>query len=147
MALRQSGSRRGQVGAAGLGIALLQLRVGQLQQRIGRLAGVGPQIEHTLDLLSPTGSSGGTKLEAIGVFSGLVRLLAKAERDEQQAASSIAEARTQQLHAAAADGNHPRLAEALAETSSGRTTGDEAVSDQDQFGRILGRVLTGLLTG
>jgi AcrR family transcriptional regulator len=104
-------------------------------------------LEHTLDLLSPTGSGGRTKLEAIGVFSGLVRLLAKAERDEQQAASSIVEARTQQLHAAAADGNHPCLAEALAEATFGRTTGVDAVGDQDQFGRILRRVLTGLLTG
>jgi AcrR family transcriptional regulator len=103
-------------------------------------------LEHSLDTLSQTGSSGRTKLEAVGVFSGLVRLLAKAERDEQQAASSLADARTQQLVMAAADGSHPRLAEALAESTRQRAAGDVGSGAQGQFDRILRRVLIGLLT-
>jgi AcrR family transcriptional regulator len=110
-------------------------------------------LEHTLDVLSATHVTGRTKLEAVGVFSGLVRLLAKVERDEQGTGSSLAEVRAKQLLSAATDGAHPRLAEALADaspapaarsTESRRTGGDG--KGPDQFDRILGRVLTGLLT-
>lgn len=96
-------------------------------------------LEHTLDVLASTGSSGRTRLEAIGVFSGLIRLLAKAERDERAGTSTRAE----QLVATAADGSHPRLAEALGDATPAQAPGE----DRDQFDRILQRVLTGLLTG
>jgi AcrR family transcriptional regulator len=95
-------------------------------------------LEHTLDVLASTSSSGRTRLEAVGVFSGLVRLLAKAERDERAASST----RTEQLVAAAADGSHPRLAEALADATAAQTADD----DREQFDRVLHRVLTGLLS-
>jgi AcrR family transcriptional regulator len=119
--------------------------------------GLGPNglayLEHALDVLSPTRATGRAKLEAVAVFSGLVRLLAKVERDEQETGSSLAEVRAKQLLSAATDGAHPRLAEALADaspapaarsTESRRTGGDG--KGPDQFDRILGRVLTGLLT-
>lgn len=109
-------------------------------------------LEHTLDVLSSTRVTGRTKLEAVGVFSGLVRLLAKVERDEQEAGSRLAERRAQQLLDAATDGAHPRLAQALADaspapapgSSQARRTGGSR-SGPDQFDRIIGRVLTGLL--
>jgi AcrR family transcriptional regulator len=105
-------------------------------------------LEHALDVLSPTPASGRTKLEAVGVFSGLVRLLAKAERDGRETARNLAHARGRQLLLAAADGEHPRLAEALAEASpapeASRSHPDGEGSDQ--FDRILRRVLSGLLT-
>jgi AcrR family transcriptional regulator len=116
--------------------------------------GLGPNglayLEHSLDALAATPVSGRTKLEAVGVFSGVVRLLAKAERDEQERGTSLAEARARQLIAAATDGAHPRLAEALAGASPAPAArggeGSGADAGPDQFDRILHRVLTGLLT-
>jgi hypothetical protein len=105
-------------------------------------------LEHALGVLSPTPASGRTKLEAVGVFSGLVRLLAKAERDGRESARSLAHVRSRQLLMAAEDGEHPRLAEALADVSPApqrsRSHPDEEGSDQ--LDRILRRVLNGLLT-
>jgi AcrR family transcriptional regulator len=110
-------------------------------------------LEHALDVLSSTSASGRTKLEAVGVFSGLVRLLAKAEREEQGTGSNVVEARTQQLLSAARDGAHPRLAAALADDGPASAAGSSHANGQgaggkghDQFDRILRRVLTGLLT-
>lgn len=105
-------------------------------------------LEHALDVLAATPASGRTKLEAVGVFSGLVRLLAKAERDGQESESRLANARSRQLLLAAADGDHPRLAEALAEASPPpQASGSHPDGEGgDQFNRILRRVLAGLLT-
>jgi AcrR family transcriptional regulator len=118
--------------------------------------GLGPNglayLEHALDVLSPTRATGRAKLEAVAVFSGLVRLLAKAERDEQTGIS-VAETRTRTLHSVAADGAHPRLAEALEDAGRARAAGsgqDGEDGDErhghDQVDRILRRVLSGLLT-
>jgi AcrR family transcriptional regulator len=108
-------------------------------------------LEHTLEVLAATRVTGRTKLEAVGVFSGLVRLLAKAEREGTR--SNVVDARTQQLLSAARDGAHPRLAAALGGASRPSAAGSSHASGEgadekghDQFDRILRRVLTGLLT-
>jgi AcrR family transcriptional regulator len=108
-------------------------------------------LEHTLEVLAATRVTGRTKLEAVGVFSGLVRLLAKAEREGTR--SNVVDARTQQLLSAARDGAHPRLAAALGGASLPSAAGSSHASGEgadekghDQFDRILRRVLTGLLT-
>lgn len=95
-------------------------------------------LDHALAVLGPTGADGRTKLEAIGVFSALVRLLCKQEHDERraQAAPSTQQAKvTAQLTAAASAGSYPYLAAALA----------DAGPTDDQFDRMLRRVVAGLL--
>ncbi|HET8599808.1 MAG TPA: TetR/AcrR family transcriptional regulator [Segeticoccus sp.] len=95
-------------------------------------------LDHALAVLAPTGADGRTKLEAIGVFSALVRLLCKQEHDQRRAdvAPSAQQTKlTAQLTAAASTGSYPHLTAALA----------DAGPTDDQFDRILRRVTTGLL--
>lgn len=97
-------------------------------------------LDHALAILRPTGADGRSKLEAIGVFSGLVRLLCKQERDQAPASRSPSrqqERLVHQLGAAAATGRYPDLAAALA----------GAGAAEHQFERILRGVVTGLLGG
>lgn len=95
-------------------------------------------LDHTLAVLAPTGADGRTRLEAVGVFTGLVRMLCKQEHEQRRAARAEARedtALTVHLTAIASTGSYPHLAAALA---------DNAPTD-DQFDRILRRVITGLL--
>lgn len=95
-------------------------------------------LDHALAVLAPTGADGRTRLEAVGVFSGLVRMLCKQEHDQRRAARVEAREDTAlsiRLAATASTGSYPHLAAALA---------DNGPTD-DQFDRILRRVITGLL--
>lgn len=95
-------------------------------------------LDHALAILRPIGADGRSKLEAVGVFSGLVRLLCRQERDQALASRSPSrqqERLVHQLGAAAATGRYPDLATALA--GAGPT--------EHQFERILRRVVAGLL--
>lgn len=96
-------------------------------------------LDVALAVLGPTGTDGGTKLEAIGVFNGLVRLLCKNERDQRTAAESDPATQTavadRLAAAASAAASYPHLAAALA----------DAGPPDDQFDRVLRRVLSGLL--
>jgi AcrR family transcriptional regulator len=114
-------------------------------------------LEHALATLAVTGAGGRTRLEAIGVFSGLVRLLCKAERDRQQPGPPSARMaqRNAYLSSVAASGEHPHLAAAFAETSEQSSSeGPQyqgipaAPSDgqfDGQFDRIVRRTLLGML--
>lgn len=96
-------------------------------------------LDYALAVLAPTGADGRTKLEAIAVFSGLVRLLCKQQLDQpsaDQATSAHQAALTAHLTAIASTGSYPHLAAALS----------DAGPIDDQFDRILRRVLTGLLS-
>jgi AcrR family transcriptional regulator len=95
-------------------------------------------LDYALAILRPTGADGRSKLEAVGVFSGLVRLLCRQERDQALASRSPSrqqERLAHQLGPAAATGRYPDLAAALA--GAGGT--------EQQFERILRRVVAGLL--
>ena len=95
-------------------------------------------LEHALTVLSPSRADGRTTLEAVGVFSSLVRLLCKQELDRRRAGDTSSTAQADvavQLWTAASTGEHPHLAAALTDAPPG----------DDQFDRILRRVLTGLL--
>lgn len=94
-------------------------------------------LDHAIAVLAPTRADGGTMLEAIGVFDGLVRLLCKQERDQRLAAATESDAAlADQLSAGTSPaGPYPHLAAALAETGP----------PEDQFDRVLRRVLSGLL--
>ena len=94
-------------------------------------------LDHAIAVLAPTGADGGTMLEAVGVFNGLIRLLCKEERDQRLAGQTESDtALADHLSAVASPtGPYPHLAAALADT--GRP--------EDQFDRVLRRVLKGLL--
>ena len=96
-------------------------------------------LEYALAVLAPTGADGRTKLEAIAVFSGLVRLLCKQELDQPSAdrvPSAGQAALTAHLTDVASTGSYPHLAAALSNGSP----------IDDQFDRVLRRVITGLLS-
>lgn len=95
-------------------------------------------LDHALAVLSPTRADGGTMLEAIGVFGGLVRILCTQEHDQRRADEAhraSQTALTDHLSALASAGSYPHLAAALADTGP----------PDDQFDRILRRALSGLL--
>lgn len=114
-----------------------------LVDALGTTPALGPNgcayLDHSLAVLAPTRADGGTRLEAIGVFNGLVRLLCKQELDQRLATETRPEPQTSlvdQLSALApAAGPYPHLAAALADTGP----------TDDQFDRVLRRVLSGLL--
>lgn len=99
-------------------------------------------LERALGAMRGLEVDGHRKLEAIGVFSAVVRLLARtqierrgadpAERRRQLAAA-------QHLAAVTGDGTHPYLAAALSSLP--------AATDEGQVDRVLTRLLRGLLTG
>lgn len=100
-------------------------------------------LEHALSALRDLPISSQQKLEAIGILSGLVKLLATNESEHQQAGRLPAAwqaATAMRLAEQATDGQHPNLANVLARTPSW------SASTQDtQFDRVVLRVLGGLL--
>jgi AcrR family transcriptional regulator len=100
-------------------------------------------LEHALSTLRELPISSQEKLEAIGILSGLVKLLLTNERrqlvagrlpSEWQAATAI------HLTEQATGGRHPNLADVLARSSP------PSASNQDmQFDRVVLRAITGLL--
>lgn len=94
-------------------------------------------LEHALAVLSRTRADGGTKLEAVGVFGGVVRLLARQERDARLAGDAVAaDELAHHLTTLAASNDYPHLSAALTDTHD----------SGDQFDRIVRRVITGLIT-
>jgi AcrR family transcriptional regulator len=102
-------------------------------------------IEHTLAALAGTGLPARARLEAVGLFSGAVRLTAQTEI-EQLRTGQDAERWQGELAAyltgIVSAGEHPHLAAALAEApaSAGPT------SPEDMFDNAMTRILTGLLS-
>ena len=97
-------------------------------------------LEHALAAMRDIEIDGHRKLEAIGVFSGVVRLLARTEIEQR---SADPEDRRRQLataaHLAAVTraGAHSHLAAVLSSPPS--------ATDEDQVERVLTRLLRGLL--
>lgn len=95
-------------------------------------------LEHALAVLARSRADGRTKLEAVGVFGGLVRLLAGQERDARSSAAASSEVPlSDHLAGLAASGAYPHLAAALT----------DAHIPGDQFDRVVRRVVIGLVTG
>ena len=94
-------------------------------------------LEHALAAMRDLDVDGHRKLEAVGVFSAVVRLLARTEIEQRE---SDPAARRRQLAAAAhlvQGGAHPHLAAAMA--------APPVDPDEDQVERLLTRLLRGLL--
>jgi hypothetical protein len=106
---------------------------------------IGPNavdyLEHALAALAGLDVDARTKLEAIGVFNGLIALLTRAEITQRLAGRTLPQwqqAQAAYLSQVAAAGRHPHLAAALA-------AGPSEESGESLFERVLARVLTGLL--
>lgn len=100
-------------------------------------------LEHVLAALDRTGLSGPAQLETIGVYTGIVRLLARTEVDQRNAGQAMAEwqgAVGGYLLGIAADGHHPHLAAVLADQAA-----DPPAEQESLFDRTLTRILAGLL--
>ena len=95
-------------------------------------------LEQALSILARTPVDGGTRLEAVAVFDGLVRILCRQEHETRRTDETPAAPRalSDQLSAVASStGSYPHLAAALADSGP----------PDDPFDRVLRRVLTGLL--
>jgi AcrR family transcriptional regulator len=101
-------------------------------------------IEHCLAALAGVDMSGPAKLETIGLFSGAVRLTAQTEIEQRQAGQDAAHWQselTAYLWQIAAAGQHPHLADVLADTPSM----DPTRPQDDLFERAMVRILAGLI--
>ena len=117
--------------------------------------------EQVLAVLDTTGLDHSARLETVGIFTGLVRLLARTEADQERAGQQLADwqgALAGYLIAAVADGRYPHLAAALSGPGGGQATGAAAgpaagpagrppgpAGPDDPFDRTLTRILAGLL--
>jgi AcrR family transcriptional regulator len=110
--------------------------------------------EQVLAVLDTTELTSAARLETVGIFTGLVRLLARTEADQQRAGQELAEwqgALAGYLISAVSGGRHryPHLAAALAGQGNGTASPGPAASpaspDGDLFDRTLTRILAGLL--
>lgn len=99
-------------------------------------------LEHALAALRDVDVDGHRKLEAIGVFSAVVRLLARTQIEQRSLDPADRRrqlAAAQHLAAVTRGGAHPHLAAALAPPPT--------AADEDQAERVLTRLLRGLLVG
>jgi AcrR family transcriptional regulator len=114
--------------------------------------------EHVLAVLDGTTLTSAARLELVGIFTGLVRLLTRTEADLRRAGQQLAQwqgALAGYLAAAVADGRRPHLAAALASQGGGQVTGAGAgastgptsamATADDLFDQTLTRLLAGLL--
>jgi AcrR family transcriptional regulator len=101
-------------------------------------------IEHALAALAGTDLPGPARLEAVGLFSGAVRLAAQAEIEQARAGQDAIRWQGElaaYLTAIVSAGQHPHLAAALAEAPAP----DGGASQEDVFDRAMTRILAGLL--
>ncbi|MFF2452771.1 TetR/AcrR family transcriptional regulator C-terminal domain-containing protein [Isoptericola sp. NPDC058082] len=97
-------------------------------------------LERALAALDPVDAPGQVKLEAVGLTIGLVATLAATELAADRSTEEWRSAQEEYLRAVVVAGEHPHLARAIA-------TSAPATGDQDLLGRLLPRILTGLLDG
>jgi AcrR family transcriptional regulator len=108
--------------------------------------------EQVLAVLNTTELTSPARLETVGIFTGLVRLLAQTEADQRRTGQQLADwqgALAGYLLAAVAGGRYPHLATALAGQGNGTTAAGPASgparTNDDLFDRALTRILPGLL--
>jgi AcrR family transcriptional regulator len=106
--------------------------------------------EHVLAVLDGTPLTSAARLELVGIFTGLVRLLTRTEADLRRAGQQLAQwqdALAGYLASAVTDGRRPHLTAALASALAGTSTEQTEVppAADDPFDQTLTRLLTGLL--
>ncbi|MFG2224862.1 TetR/AcrR family transcriptional regulator [Streptomyces sp. NPDC048644] len=107
---------------------------------------LGPQgldyLEYALRAMAPAPLAGRTKLEVVALMSALVAQFARTELQGNRGHASRQAAQAAYLSEAAAQGDHPYVASAMAD----QTEADPAQAPQALFERALRQVLTGLLS-
>jgi AcrR family transcriptional regulator len=132
----------------------LAVRTKAVQLRHPWLADVPPEplrlgpraldyLEYALRAMRSVPLPGGAKAEVVAVMSALVAQFARAEAQDGSGAGGRREAQAAYLRAAAAEGNHPQVTAALADT--GGASAGEGEGAQDGFARMMRKVLAGLL--
>ncbi|AVT31683.1 TetR family transcriptional regulator [Plantactinospora sp. BC1] len=110
--------------------------------------GIGPNgldlVEHVLAVLADHPAAVGVKLQAFAMLNGIVALFVQAELAGARQRGGRSTEQWQQAQAAylrhvAAQGRHPRLAEAIARGST------EATAEEDPFDLIVSRTMAGIL--
>jgi len=99
-------------------------------------------LERVLGALEPVDAAGHAKLEAAAMVIGLVATVARTELAADRSTEEWRSAQEEYLRAVVVAGEHPRLSQAIA--TSTPSTGDQD-GDQDLLGRLLPRILAGLL--
>ncbi|WP_223733754.1 TetR/AcrR family transcriptional regulator [Streptomyces purpurogeneiscleroticus] len=133
-------------------LAALAARTKAVQLRHPWLADIPPEplrlgprgldyLEYALRAMAPAGLPGGTGLEVVALMNALVAQFARTELQAAGADTGRRAAQAAYLSAAAARGEHPHLAAALAE----RPGAGPAEDPQVLFERTMRRVLTGLV--
>jgi AcrR family transcriptional regulator len=101
-------------------------------------------IEHALAALDGTDLSGPDRLEAVGLFSGAVRLTAQTEIEQSRAGQDLLRWQGElaaYLTGIVSAGEHPRLAAALAEAAASGAS----ASKEEVFDRAMTKILAGLI--
>jgi AcrR family transcriptional regulator len=126
----------------------IYLRHPWLIEATGSPSRLGPNtvryLEQALAVMAPLNLSGRTKLEAVGMLNGVVRLLTQNELDQLQAGATVTEWQRSlagYLTHVVESGGHPHLAAALTAPPADL----EPDSSLDLFDRTVTRVLSGLL--
>ena len=99
-------------------------------------------LEYALRAAEPARMPGGAKMELVALMSALVAQFARAELQGSRANTDRQSAQAAYLNHVAAQGNHPRLAAAMADHNRAGTAEDP----QALFERTMRRVLAGLVT-
>jgi AcrR family transcriptional regulator len=102
-------------------------------------------IEQALAALDGTDLPGPARLEAVGLFSGAVRLTAQTEIEQLRAGQDVIRWQGElaaYLTGIVSGGQHPHLAAALAEAPAS----DGPTSQEDVFDSAMTRILAGLLS-
>ena len=93
-------------------------------------------LEHVLDVLAPHPADGTSKLEAFAMLNAVTAVFVQ---NELVGGSAAQQRNAAYLQHAATTGDHPRLAQLLAQASP------TAAGPADRYGDILARILAGLL--
>ncbi|MEU7483921.1 TetR/AcrR family transcriptional regulator [Streptomyces sp. NPDC042319] len=105
-------------------------------------------LEYALRVLAPVRLPGRAKVEAVALMNALTAQFARAELQGARTDTDRRTAQAAYLNEAAARGDHPHLAAALADGTATEPAGpatDPAADPQELFARTMHRVLTGLV--
>ncbi|WP_245876888.1 TetR/AcrR family transcriptional regulator [Streptomyces uncialis] len=106
-------------------------------------------LEYALRAMENVRLPGPAKLEALAVMNALIAQFVRTEAGNTPASSGRRAAQAAYLNGAAAQGNHPRLAAALAERVEGQGVTEAGTTEDDPHGRFrrtMRRVLDALVT-
>jgi AcrR family transcriptional regulator len=141
-----SGDWRGDLVALAHQLRAIYRRHPWLLDLVPGRVGLGPravdQLEHALAALAGLDVEGGVKLEAVAMLNAIVALAVRTELTVGGSTETWIAGQAEFLATVAADGRHPHLATALADSADAATT-----SDDDLLDRILPQMLAGLLEG